>query len=73
MVQVRVFQNKTLDEMGGAQAFLRRISVSLTPEAVSSIGIKRYAATNKGLTNNFRGLVMGTDGYQFRRLRGNLL
>ena len=25
VVPVRVFQNQTLDEMGGAQAFLRRI------------------------------------------------
>ena len=48
VVLVRVFQNQTLEEMSGAQAFLRRISVSLTPEALSRLGINCYAATKKG-------------------------
>ena len=57
-----MFQNQTLDEMGGAQAFLRRISVLLTPEAVSRLGIKWYAATNKGsLASLLHGIVIVTN------------
>ena len=64
-MQVRLFQNQTLDEMG-AQAFLCRISVLLKPEAVSRLGIKWYAATDKGsLASMLCCIVTATnfDGY----------
>ena len=66
MVLLCVFQNQTLDEMGCVQAFLRRITVLQTPEAVSRLGIKWYVATNKGsLASMLRGIMMATnfDGY----------
>ena len=62
VVPVRVFQNQTLNEMGGTQSFLRRISVLRTPEAVARLGNRWYAATNKGsLASMPRGIVIASN------------
>ena len=62
MVPIRVFQSQTLDEMGCAQSFLRRIAVLLKPEAVARLGSKWYAATDKGsLASMLRGIVIASN------------
>ena len=66
MVPHRVFQNQTLNEMGGSHAFLRRISGMITPECVSRIGDHWYAATKRSaLGSILRGTlkVQNIDGY----------
>ena len=73
MVQIRVFQNQTLDEIGGAQAFLRRISVLLTPEAVSRLEIKWYAAANKGsVASMLCGILIATNFDDYAEIYDNL-
>ena len=47
VVPHRVFQNQTLNQMGGSHAFLRRNSGMITPECVSRIGDHWYAATKR--------------------------
>ena len=47
--------------MGGSQSFLGRISGMMTPEAVSRIGVKWYAATSRILRSIVK--AQNIDGY----------
>ena len=73
VVPHRVFQNQTLNEMGGSHAFLCLISGMITPECVSRIGDHWYAATKRSaLGSILRASAWHSEGTKHRRLRRNL-